>query len=308
MLARKSDAECFWNNSRAAILWPAWSRISSTIRRAEPRQIFATDFQVGEAVKFQVLHNDGIPNTGNGHEPWTVTDGGPGDLDGLVNGNIHTTWYVDPDDSLGSTFELSALGLSSGLYDTHEFTDGPPSPGQLNQWDPGNAPDKDWVSGNNDGPDYEGDIVPYYITLEDLIVGNVYQVTIGFDTTKSGKHAFDYLETYDETIAFPPAVDPAVDAGLIADPTPDLLPIPLDPDVPVGIQQPGDFTMYYGDMTGTSAYARPAPAPMPVTRQDASPLLSSLKTMVSETPRRTSFSFGAVTSPRARPGGQIAPR
>src|SRR5687768_14246779 len=37
--------------------------------------VFASDFAIGEAVQFQVLHNDGTPNTGNGHLPWTVVDG-----------------------------------------------------------------------------------------------------------------------------------------------------------------------------------------------------------------------------------------
>src|SRR4051812_48996836 len=41
----------------------------------ETAHIFASDFQAGEAVQFQVLHNDGTPNTGNGHAPWTVVDG-----------------------------------------------------------------------------------------------------------------------------------------------------------------------------------------------------------------------------------------
>ena len=36
---------------------------------------------------------------GAGHEAWTVTDGGDGDLDGLANGMIVTSWYVNPDDS-----------------------------------------------------------------------------------------------------------------------------------------------------------------------------------------------------------------
>ena len=85
--------------------------------------IFASDFQAGEAVQFQVLHNDGTPNTGNGHTPWTVVDGGADDLDGLMNGNIHTTWYVDPDDSAGSSFELTASGLTSGEFANAFFTD-----------------------------------------------------------------------------------------------------------------------------------------------------------------------------------------
>ena len=95
--------------------------------------IFASDFALGEAVQFQVLHNDGTPNTGGGHQPWQVTDGVrgdfnndgvmDGDLDGVVDGNIHTTWYVNPDDSYGSSFDLSALGLNSGLFAATTFTD-----------------------------------------------------------------------------------------------------------------------------------------------------------------------------------------
>src|SRR5262245_42743828 len=68
--------------------------------------VFATDCAVGETVAFQVRHNDGTPNTGIGHTPWLVTDGVrgdfnndgmmDGDLDGVADGNIHTTWYVNP--------------------------------------------------------------------------------------------------------------------------------------------------------------------------------------------------------------------
>ena len=53
--------------------------------------ITASGFQVGETVSFQVLHADGSPSTGVDHDPWYVTDGGVGDLDGVVNGNIQTT-------------------------------------------------------------------------------------------------------------------------------------------------------------------------------------------------------------------------
>jgi protocatechuate 3,4-dioxygenase beta subunit len=95
--------------------------------------ILASDFAIGETVQFQVLHIDGTPNTGHGHEPWEVTDGVStdlngdgvleGDLDGVADGNIATTWYVHPDDSADSAFELSATGLSSGDVAYHVFTD-----------------------------------------------------------------------------------------------------------------------------------------------------------------------------------------
>ena len=86
--------------------------------------ISANNFMPGANVTFQVQHmlagaddvfgtSDDMPDTllnssGSGHEPWIVTDGGPSDLDGLANGAISTSWYVNPDDSAGATFKLFA--------------------------------------------------------------------------------------------------------------------------------------------------------------------------------------------------------
>ena len=86
-------------------------------------QICGRGFAVGETVELQVLHTDATPNTGDGHTPWQVTDGSPDDLDGQLDGNIQTTWYVNPDDSLGSTFQLTARGLTSQETATTTFTD-----------------------------------------------------------------------------------------------------------------------------------------------------------------------------------------
>ncbi len=229
---------------------------------SETALITASGYQPGETVKFQVLHIDGTPNTGNGHDPWNVQDGSAADLDGQVNGNISTSWFIDPDDSLGATFELSALGLLSGLFDTYVFTDAaPPSNGNLFQWDPGNDPDEAWVTGNNDGLFFEGDTVPYYTDFHNLVVGDEYSITIEWDTTKSGKHAIDYLRSYDATITFPPAIDPAVQAGVTVQST-DFIAIPEDTFMtghPTfnGTQLAGQFKMYNGDMTAVSPYDNP---------------------------------------------------
>ncbi|WP_207886450.1 DUF5801 repeats-in-toxin domain-containing protein [Pseudomonas sp. 30_B] len=99
--------------------------------------ITASGFAAGSTVTFQVQHvtdagPDGIwgtPDdvieitTGAGHDPWSVTDGGPGDLDGEVNGSITTSWYVNPDDSEGATFLLTAA--SGEIMATASFTDSP---------------------------------------------------------------------------------------------------------------------------------------------------------------------------------------
>ena len=58
--------------------------------------------------------DDGSGTTGEGHDPFYITDGGVGDLDGVVNGSIQASWYVNPDDSLGETFLATAKGVDVG--------------------------------------------------------------------------------------------------------------------------------------------------------------------------------------------------
>ncbi|WP_256580549.1 DUF5801 repeats-in-toxin domain-containing protein, partial [Pseudomonas sp. Irchel s3h14] len=107
--------------------------------------ITASGFAAGSTVKFEVDHATGAgadnlwgtpddvldTDTGEGHEPWYVTDGGAGDLDGQVNGSVTTSWYVNPDDSAGATFLLTAasagddrvFGTSDDSVATTSFTD-----------------------------------------------------------------------------------------------------------------------------------------------------------------------------------------
>jgi len=91
----------------------------------ETATITASGFLVGEAVELQVLHIDEVPNTGIGHDSWQVIDGGPDDLDRVMDGNVQTRWVVNEDDSLGSRFEVTATGLFSGEVATTQFTDWP---------------------------------------------------------------------------------------------------------------------------------------------------------------------------------------
>ena len=110
--------------------------------------ITANGFSAGSTVAFEVDHATdagadnlwGTPDdvlatdSGEGHTPWYVTDGGAGDLDGQVNGSITTSWYVNPDDSAGATFLLSATaagadqvyGSADDVMATASFTDSAP--------------------------------------------------------------------------------------------------------------------------------------------------------------------------------------
>jgi uncharacterized repeat protein (TIGR01451 family)/LPXTG-motif cell wall-anchored protein len=110
------------------------------------------------------------------------------------------------------------------------------------QWQNGNL-------GSSQSSYSEGDAVPYRTEFTGLTAGSTYAVSLGWETTKGGKRALDYLTTYDysETTA-----DPC--AGLTCPSPTSLLPIPVDPDV--GAQQVGgqNFTLFGGTFpaAGTS--------------------------------------------------------
>ena len=103
---------------------------------SETAFISGSGFALGETIRLQVLHTDGRDNTRLEHQPWEITDGVTyyddagnlaGDLDGIVDGNIETSWFVDPYDSANSAFQLTATGLTSGETATHHFTDSDPA-------------------------------------------------------------------------------------------------------------------------------------------------------------------------------------
>jgi uncharacterized repeat protein (TIGR01451 family) len=201
----------------------------------ETAQITASGFQVGETVEFQVLHIEAGPdgqfgtaddtlgdNTGAGHDRWQVTDGGPGDLDGLSDGNIQTTWYVEPDDSLGETFELTATGLTSGEEATTIFTDSDLA-NRLklhNVWDP---IDQKYEGGNPSGYS-EGDTASFLIEMETLSSDDfsngplefTFRIELDLD---NDPYAFTDIEPYDITVT--PTISSTTTVA-ISDTDPDL--------------------------------------------------------------------------------------
>ncbi|MCA6122782.1 hypothetical protein J6500_12870 [Bradyrhizobium sp. WSM 1704] len=95
----------------------------------------AGNVTAGGSIQFTVLHAispgpDGIWGTIDdeigaplsGSDPWTVTDGGVGDLDGVINGSITTSWYVNAD-AANQSFLLTADDPALGLKATTSFTD-----------------------------------------------------------------------------------------------------------------------------------------------------------------------------------------
>ncbi|UWU74067.1 hypothetical protein N2603_28900 [Bradyrhizobium huanghuaihaiense] len=82
---------------------------------------FTANVGVGDTVTFEVTDVAGNPVAGT-NVPWTVVDGGAGDLDGLANGVVVTAWDVGQD-ALGESFVLSATDTTSGVMTTTAFTD-----------------------------------------------------------------------------------------------------------------------------------------------------------------------------------------
>lgn len=127
-----------------------------------------------------------------------------------------------------------------------------------------NCTDGAWQNGNlndNQANYFEGDSVPYRLKLTDLGPGT-HNVTIEWDTTKSGKHAFDYLTNYNRTET---TADPCSSAGFTCSGPNTTFPIPVDPNVAKGqdgvsgtsddiTQIPGVFTLFGGTITGVSGY------------------------------------------------------
>jgi|GEM_PF-1121900 len=223
--------------------------------------ITGSGFSPNEVVTLQIVHIDGTAEGGEGHEPWNVT------ADAF--GNFTSTWFVDPDDSAGSMFRLTATGNSSGLVAETTFTDGSANLDTCANG-PFSAPvqctDDNWQNGNLNGSKshyFEGDSVPYRTVFADLIVGHTYTITIEYDTTQGGKHALDYLTSFDQT-EHTPGNNPCrqKQGGSIVDICNPLsfvtTPIPVDPNVaagPDGIPSttdditpiPGVFTLFNGN-------------------------------------------------------------
>src|SRR5258708_32895902 len=86
--------------------------------------ITATNVALGDTIEFVVTDVDGTAVSGT-NEPWDVTDGGTGDLDGVVNGTIVTTWAVNQD-AANQAFVLSATDAATGQTAATSFTDTPP--------------------------------------------------------------------------------------------------------------------------------------------------------------------------------------
>jgi uncharacterized repeat protein (TIGR01451 family) len=113
-----------------------------------------------------------------------------------------------------------------------------------------------WVNGNlgsSKSVYFEGDSIPYRMTFGNLVTGaaNPHTVTIEWDTTKSSKHAIDYLTTWNRTVA---DANPCL--GISGCSSSTTFPIPADPQVTGAGVTPiaGNFTLFGGTITSVDPY------------------------------------------------------
>ena len=125
-------------------------------------------------------------------------------------GNISNNEYLIALHDIGQSFTLVATGQTSGKTATAAFTDGPPNPSaDIDQFynDAINAsPTRTlkWINQelNPNGSHYaESMSVPYRMVMKNLSVNTVatpvtHTLIIKWDITKGGKHAFDYITSY----------------------------------------------------------------------------------------------------------------
>jgi hypothetical protein len=154
---------------------------------------------------------------------------------------------------VGTTFEQCANG-TSGVVDCT-----------------GSAPPLGWTTGDLNAQHSlysEGDFVPFRTQITGLTAGTVYTLRIGYDAVVNGLHAYDYLGSFDASKAPRQLVVPcdgvagtggpnACGTGSVPGP-PSTLGVPIDKDThfPSGIQLPGVFSAWGGQLKA-AAYVSP---------------------------------------------------
>ena len=181
-------------------------------------------------------------NVASGHDPWYVNaDGG---------GNFTSDWLVE-EDSLNQTLLLTADGQSSGLHAEVTFTDA--SIGTYDQCSnddgdgypgppPGSADEGcHWINGNlnaNNSTYHEGDSTVQRLWVDDITPGSTHTVTFQYGTTKGGKHAYDYLTTWNDSENWVALADRCQDIPGCTTAGETTFAIPNDPNVPDTIELP----------------------------------------------------------------------
>jgi hypothetical protein len=230
-------------------------------------------------------------------------------------GRILTSWALEGDVPDASDYVIEATGTTSGkltktwisttmltgesIFQLQQCANGSGLPQGQTCPESGST---GWVSGNvgaSKSQYIEGDSISYRVILDSLDVGDVYEYTFGWDVTKGGLNAIDYLTTYNRSISNANPCKGTTEAQVNfhctkATPT-STIAIPVDPIVTNGVNQlpgdsddvnqiPGILTMWGGEMNegianctadvgqacGLSAYNYTSPGTFPAGDESAS--------------------------------------
>ena len=163
-----------------------------------------------------------------------------------------------------ANYSVTATGTTSGTATT-TFTDANAS-ANLDQCANGQSPcprpmaaefeRHQWVNGNNGSKAnyFEGDSLPYRMAFDNLSTLGLHHVTIEWDTTKGGKHALDYITTYNNTVT---TANPCLGIASCNSASGNPFAIPMDPQVDNGSGSPisqaaGNLTLFGGTIATVS--------------------------------------------------------
>jgi uncharacterized repeat protein (TIGR01451 family) len=149
-------------------------------------------------------------------------------------------------------FFVSAAGAANPSASLDQCANDPAPSSHL---DGCNSSATQWVNGNlgsSKAVYLEGDSIPYRLTFSNLSTSGTHNVKIEWDTTKSSKHAIDYLTTFNQTVA---NANPCL--GVTGCSGFSTFAIPADPQVTGAGVTPiaGNFRLYGGTITAVSAYS-----------------------------------------------------
>ena len=124
------------------------------------------------------------------------------------NGAIKTLTAVVQASFLASTMLVTPLGVppaaAANPSANLDQCANDPAPSPHTNGCSGAVGENGWVNGNlgaSKSVYLEGDSIPYRMVFDNLDTSASHTVIIEWDTTKSGKHANDYLTTWNRTVA-----------------------------------------------------------------------------------------------------------
>ena len=155
--------------------WPAYAEITLTVHE--------------DPVAQTVPHDDVIT--------YTSAD---------ASGNFwNVAIYHFDETDLGNSFTLTATDQYGNIAVAYFTDQGGPNLSKLEQWGNGQLgpppiTPTGWVTGNvvpSKAHYSEATTLPYRVEAIDLTAGVIYNIVFGWDTQKNGKHALDFLTSYD---------------------------------------------------------------------------------------------------------------